>query len=116
MKITNLSKTERGRMTMEGAKDVWKQVPIGKADGTPSFSLRVFSIEPGGHTPFHKHDFEHLNYVIAGRGSVMTGTGQEQPIEEGDFVLLLPNELHQYKNTTKGADLVIICGVPKEFE
>lgn len=116
MKITNLGKTERGKMAMEGAKDVWKQIPIGKGDGTPSFSLRVFTIEPGGHTPFHTHDFEHVNYVIAGRGAVVTEAGREQPIDEGDFVLVLPNELHQYKNTAGEKNLVIICGVPKEYE
>jgi quercetin dioxygenase-like cupin family protein len=116
MKITNLNKSERNRMTMEGAKDVWKQIPLAKADGTPSFSLRVFTIEPGGHTPFHQHDFEHINYVIEGTGAVVTEGGREQRIDEGDFVLVLPNELHQYRNKADRGNLVVICGVPKEYE
>ena len=53
MKITSLDKVEKVKMDMEGAKDAFKQVPIAKADGTPSFSVRVFTIEPGCHTPYH---------------------------------------------------------------
>ncbi len=101
---------------MEGAKDTWKQVPISKADGTPSFSLRVFTIEPGGHTPFHAHPFEHLNYVIEGKGVVVNKAGEERKIGRGDFILVLPDEHHQYRNTAREAPLVIICGVPKEYE
>ena len=101
---------------MEGARDTWKQIPISRADGTPCLSLRVFTIKPGGHTPYHRHDFEHLNYVITGMGAVVTETGEEREIGEGDFVLILPNEQHQYKNLADKEPLVIICGVPKEYE
>jgi quercetin dioxygenase-like cupin family protein len=116
VRITNLTELEKTRMTMEGARDTWKQVPVSKADGTPAFSLRVFTIEPGGHTPFHAHNFEHINYVIDGSGALVTGTGEERAINTGDFVLLLPNEQHQYKNRAEDKPLVIICGVPKEYE
>ena len=101
---------------MEGAKDVWKQIPVAKADGTPSFSLRVFTIEPGGHTPFHKHGFEHINYVIEGTGALVSEGGKEQPITKGQFILVLPNEFHQYRNGANEGNLVVICGVPKEYE
>lgn len=101
---------------MEGAKDAYKQVPISKGDGTPSFSLRVFTIEPGGHTPYHGHPFEHLNYVIEGTGAVKTESGEERPLSKGDFVLVLPDETHQYKNTSAVGNLVLICAVPKEYE
>lgn len=37
---------------MEGAKDVWKQIPISKADGSPHFSVRAFTIELGGNIPY----------------------------------------------------------------
>jgi quercetin dioxygenase-like cupin family protein len=99
---------------MEGAKDIIKQIPISKENGTPNFSLRVFTIAPGGHTPYHRHEFEHLNYVIEGHGEVVKETGSE-PIRKGDFVLVPPGEIHQYRNNTD-APLVIICGVPKEYE
>ena len=116
MNITRLEDTAKTRMMMEGAKDVWKQVPISKADDTPNFSIRVFTIMPGGHTPYHAHPFEHLNYVIDGEGAVVTETGDERPVKKGDFVLVLPDEKHQYKNTSSKDPMVVICGVPKEYE
>jgi len=69
MKISSLDKVEKIKADMEGAKDVYKQLPISRQDGSPNFSFRVFTVEPKGHTPFHQHPFEHLNYVIKGRGS-----------------------------------------------
>jgi quercetin dioxygenase-like cupin family protein len=69
MRISSLDKIAKIKADMEGARDVYKQVPISKQDGSPNFSFRVFTLEPKGHTPFHKHPFEHLNYVIKGRGA-----------------------------------------------
>lgn len=116
MKITSLDKVEKVRVDMEGAKNAYRQVPVSKADGAPTFSFRVFTIEPGGHTPFHAHPFEHVNYIIGGRGAVATEGGGERPIAEGDFVLVLPNEVHQYRNKAEDRPLVLICAVPKEYE
>ena len=116
MKITSIEDIEKTRMTMEGAQEVWKQVPIAKADGTPHVSLRVFTIMPGGHTPYHTHPFEHLNYIIDGEGAVVAENGTERPLKKGDFVLVLPDEQHQYKNTSQQAPMVMICGVPKDYE
>jgi len=72
-------------------------------------------MEPGGHTPYHQHPYEHMNYIIQGRGALVNDQGEEQPIKSGDFALVLPDEKHQYWN--KGDQpLIMICGVPKEFE
>ena len=116
MKITNLDKVEKTGVTMEGTKDVFKQVPISKDDGSPMFSFRVFTVEGKGHTPYHAHPFEHLNYIIEGRGVLVTASGEEHEIKKGDFALVSPNEKHQYKNTSASEPLVMICAVPKEFE
>ena len=116
MHITDLEDTLKTRMEMEGAENVWKQVPISKANGTPSFSFRVFTIMPDGHTPYHTHPFEHLNYVIEGKGAVVTETGDERPVKKGSFVLVPPDEKHQYKNTSSKDPMIMICAVPKEYE
>jgi quercetin dioxygenase-like cupin family protein len=100
---------------MEGARGIVKQIPISREDGTPSFSFRVFTIEPGGHTPFHTHAFEHLNYIVEGSG-VVVGKDKETAIGKGDFIMIPPGETHQYKNTAKSGSLVLICAVPKEYE
>ena len=116
MKITNLEQIQKTKMAMEGVKDVLKQVPISKADGTPSYSFRVFTIMPGGHTPYHAHPFEHLNYIIEGEGAVVMDSGEERPVKKGDFGLVLPNEKHQYRNRSAKDPMVMICAVPKEYE
>jgi len=116
MKINRLGDLDRVKMDMEGAKDVWKQVPISKKDGSPHFSFRVFTIEPNGHTPYHTHPFEHLNYIIEGHGVLVTETGEERQVKAGDFALVFPDEKHQYKNKSATGPLIMICAVPKAYE
>jgi len=116
MKITSLDKVSMTRMEMEGAKNAFKQIPISSADGTPHLSVRVFTIQPGGHTPYHAHPFEHLNYIIQGQGALVAVDGTEKPVRQGDFALVLPGEQHQYKNKSDEEPLVMICAVPKEYE
>ena len=76
----------------------------------------MFTIEPDGHTPFHEHDFEHVNYVIEGNGVIVNQNGEEADFKKGDFALILPGEKHQYKNKSKSQPFVMICAVPKEYE
>jgi quercetin dioxygenase-like cupin family protein len=116
MKITKLSEIEKEIPKMEGASKVSKQVPVSKRDGAPLFSFRVFTLEPGGHTPYHRHPNEHVNYVIEGNGAIVTESGEERRIEKGDFILILPDEKHQYRNKSTQTPLVFICAVPKEYE
>jgi quercetin dioxygenase-like cupin family protein len=115
MYITDLSKVEKTIPKMEGAKDIFKQVPLSKNNGAPAFSFRVFTIKPGGNTPFHEHPFEHMNYIIKGKG-ILVMKDAEHPVKEGDFALVLPNEKHQYKNASANEDFVMICAVPREYE
>ena len=115
MKIISLSQVEKKEVRMEGAHKAWKQLPLGSQDGVPVYSYRVFTVDPGGHTPYHQHPYEHMNYVIEGIGALVNENGEEQPIKAGDFALVDPDEKHQYRN--KGnKPLKLICGVPKEFE
>jgi quercetin dioxygenase-like cupin family protein len=115
MHIARLEQIPKTEVTMAGAERVYRQVPISRAHGAPTFSFRVFTIEPGGHTPLHSHPSEHANYIIEGSGAVVTPQG-ERPVTKGDFVLVLPNETHQYKNTSATKAMVMICAVPKEYE
>lgn len=116
MVITNLDKIEKLRVEMEGVKDAFKQVPLSREDGAPHFSFRVFTLEPGGYTPFHNHSFEHLNYIISGKGVVVREDGSEEPLGAGDFVMVLSGEQHQYRNTSERGRFQFICAVPTEYE
>ncbi|MEW6508491.1 MAG: cupin domain-containing protein [Bacteroidota bacterium] len=116
MKVINISEVDKNKVTMDGAEKVLKQIPISSKDSTPNFSLRVFTVEPDGFTPYHKHEYEQLNYIIEGEGVLINEKGEEKSLKKGDFALVLPNEMHQYKNRAADKPFVFICGVPKEFE
>ena len=116
MKIISIDRVDKKQVVMEGASGAWKQLPLGKIDGTPVYSLRVFTLDPGGNTPYHSHPFEHMNYVIEGSGVLIDGTGKEYPLNEGDFALVNPDEKHQYRNNSKSRIFRMICGVPKDYE
>jgi quercetin dioxygenase-like cupin family protein len=116
MKITNLDRVKKIKVDMEDARDVFKQVPVGIADGAPNFVFRVFTMKPGGETPFHSHASEHVNYIISGNGVLVDKDGREHPVECGDFCLVLPDEKHRYRNRSADEDFVMICAVPKQYE
>ncbi len=116
MKVISLNEVPSSAVKMEGVKNAFKQVPISEKDGSPTFALRVFTIKPGGFTPYHQHPYEHLNYVIKGRGFIVNEKEELQNIKEGDFILVMPDEKHQYRNASDNEDFMMICGVPKEFE
>jgi quercetin dioxygenase-like cupin family protein len=116
MKVINLNDMKKIPVTMDGAAGVCKQLPLAAADGSPGFSFRVFTIEPGGHTPYHSHPFEHLNYVIEGSGELLQESGDKVELQKGDFALVLPHEKHQYRNSSASGPFIMICAVPKEYE
>ena len=116
MKTISLADVEKKKVQMEGAEKAWKQMPLSSADGAPVYSYRVFTVDPGGFTPYHQHPYEHMNYVISGKGELVDVDGNTRPIKAGDFALVEPDEKHQYRNTSPDQPFVMICGVPKEFE
>jgi len=116
MKTVSLKDLEKVKVETAGAKDVYKQLPIGSADGAPNFSFRVFSVKGGGCTMYHAHPFEHVNYIISGSAVLVDADGKEKPLSAGEFALVLPNEKHQYRNASDTEDMVMICAVSKEYE
>jgi quercetin dioxygenase-like cupin family protein len=115
MKIKKLIDVTKDNVELEGAVGAVKQLVLGSADGAPAFSFRVFTLAPDGHTPRHSHPFEHLNYVLSGSGELVDPDGNGQPVTAGDFAIVLPNELHQFRNTS-GTDFVFLCAVDKSYE
>ena len=116
MKVLSLNQVEKKKVNMEGASGAWKQVPLSEKDGAPVYAYRVFSVEPGGYTPYHHHPYEHMNYVIEGEAVLVDKNGEQTPVKAGDFVLVLPDEKHQYRNASPEKTFRMICGVPKDFE
>ncbi|MDD3965651.1 MAG: cupin domain-containing protein [Candidatus Neomarinimicrobiota bacterium] len=116
MIIRSLSTVPVKKLDMDGIKGVYRQVPVGVPENVPNFSFRVFTLEPLGHTPYHAHASEHLNYIIRGQGALKDENGKLHPVKEGDFCLVYPNEKHQFRNLSESGELVFICAVMKEYE
>jgi quercetin dioxygenase-like cupin family protein len=91
------------------AKGVEMRPLITEREGAPTFAMRVFRLDPGGHTPHHAHDWEHQVYILAGEGSVHS-THTERALRPGDSVYVAPHEDHQFRAGPHG--LEFICCVP----
>ncbi len=96
------------------APAILKQVPIGPEQGWEGWVMRIFTLEKGGNTPFHTHDWPHINYVIAGEGTVFID-GEAKAVAPGDTAYIKGGEKHQFRNTGE-AQMSFICIVPEEGE
>lgn len=95
----------------EGAKGVQIRWLIHQPDGAPNFYMRQFTVAPGGHTPRHRHDWEHEVYILSGTAVVGTPDGVKTA-SPGDCIYVPPNEEHQFLNAGS-AELKFLCLVPK---
>ena len=95
----------------EGTKGVAFKQLVAEEMGAPNFYMRLFDVAPGGNTPKHSHDWEHEVYVVKGSGKIVLEDTQE-PLSEGDAVLVMPNELHQFVNDG-ASPMRMICVIPK---
>ena len=77
---------------------------IGSKDGAPTYLMlyngamapgSVSHKETGGHT----HSWDHVVFILEGHAVIMC-EGKEYPVAEGDGVLVPPNTLHQWRNTS----------------
>lgn len=117
MFVKDIEQIEKCGVVADGVKDVDKQIPIGPEDGWDN-TLRVFTLHPGGHTPKHSHDWEHVNYVISGSG-MLEIDGQKNKFTKGSFAFVPPNAEHQYSNDDGSGgeeDFVMICIIPAKAE
>ena len=96
---------------MEGAVGVRMRIAVGEPQGAPNFVMRVFDVEPGGHTPHHGHDFEHEVFVLAGRGTLVEESGGSL-LAPGVVAYVPAGAVHQFRaDATEG--LRFICVVPR---
>jgi quercetin dioxygenase-like cupin family protein len=110
--IGHYSKVEAESVAMEGAKEVKVRWLIAEREGAPNFYMRLFEIAPGGHSPRHKHDYEHEIFILEGHGLALDG-GKEEPIQAGSFLFIPPNVEHQLRNTGEAA-LKFLCLIPRK--
>lgn len=114
MDVKVAEEVEARRVEMEGASDVVMRMLIGPDDGAPTFNMRMFEVAPGGHTPLHRHEWEHEVYILAGTGTLRGGDGDcQKPIAAGDCAFVPGEDLHQFANTGD-SPLRFLCLVPRD--
>ncbi len=94
---------------MEGASGVSMAIMVGRDDGAPTFAMRQFRVDAGGHTPRHSHDYEHEVFIVGGEGTVLID-GEERPLRLGDAVFVPAESEHQFR--AGGAGLRFLCLSP----
>ncbi len=73
--------------------------------------LGVVEIEPGHHSPLHRHNCEEVYYVAQGSGELESG-GRRYPIRAGCAVLNRPKVPHRVHNTgDETLRLVVVAGI-----
>ena len=114
MLVRRADDMEGQTVSMEGASDVSMRLMVGRTDGAPNFSMRHFTVAPGGHTPRHSHNYEHEVFVVSGGGQV-EHDGDFLDIAPGDVLFVEPGKVHQFVNTGD-EPLQFLCLVPVQFD
>lgn len=99
-------------METDEVKGVKKRVVIGEAEGAENFILRVFTLNPQGYSPKHRHPWEHEVFVLRGQGTVLLADKLEH-IEAGIAVFVPEGVEHQFVNTSETDEFEFICVIPK---
>jgi len=98
-------------MQGKGVVGVTKQMLMGPKDGYDGF-FRVFTVQPGGNSPYHAHAWFHANYVLEGQGKIVI-EGVENPVKAGSVAYIDGGKNHNFVNTGN-TPLKFICLVPQE--
>ncbi|MFB6195093.1 MAG: cupin domain-containing protein [Haloplanus sp.] len=95
---------------VDAADGLSKGVLLDESDGTPTFAMRRFTLDPGAEVPKHTNAVEHEQYVLEGEYVVGIGD-EERTVSAGDAILIPAGVVHWYRNEgdERGA---FICAVP----
>lgn len=99
---------------MQGAEvqGALKKVLVSPKEGWEGWTMRLFSLAPGGFTPQHTHPWPHINFISQGQGHLFLD-GQEYEVTAGSFAYVPSGKLHQFRN--KGQEeFSFVCIVPEE--
>jgi len=111
MPVVKYEEIKLQNIQMDGVVRTAKANVIGPSEGWNDHTLRVFRIEPGGSTPRHQHDWQHINYVVKGKGTLTIGS-ETHEVKEHDFAFVPSNTMHQFRNPYDQA-FEFICIVPE---
>jgi quercetin dioxygenase-like cupin family protein len=68
---------------------------ISRRDDSNNLELRYFELQPGAHTNWERHNYEHAVLILRGHGVVRLGEDLF-PISFGDAVFVPADEVHEF--------------------
>jgi len=99
------------RADVDRARGTAIQVLLGPDDQMPNYFTRLFTIEPGGRIPEHRHDtIEHQQVILEGEMATSLD-GQQGVARAGDCVYIPAGCAHWYENRGD-APVKFLCIVP----
>ena len=110
MKVQAWREAPEETITGGEMKGVHLRIVAGPREGAKNFVMRVFELEPDGHTPRHSHPWEHEAFILSGRG-ILRGAEGDRELQPGDAVFIPGGEDHQFRNSGK-QPLQFICVIP----
>ena len=95
----------------KGVKD-WKLIYPETGVDTKTLIAGIVEIDPGEHSPLHRHNCEEIYYVLQGRGTIESG-GQKHEFEGGDALYNEEGVEHRVYNTDleEKLRLLIVGGI-----
>jgi len=111
MRINNNDEIPAYEVRMEGAEKVRMKILIGPDDRSENIIMRHFIVSPGGNTPFHQHNYEHVIKIEKNKGLAIDENGNENEVKEGQSLFVKPNEKHQFRNPFS-EDFEFTCIIP----
>jgi quercetin dioxygenase-like cupin family protein len=109
-KCVPASEVELENVAESGAEGIKIRWLIKQEDGAPNFAMRLFEVQPKGHSPLHSHDWEHEVYILEGDCKI-TCDNQDKKAKAGYVVFIPPKAKHQFTNIGKST-LKFLCLVP----
>ncbi|NLT95500.1 MAG: cupin domain-containing protein [Clostridia bacterium] len=108
--IVNSLNIEREQVKDSGAVGLEYKTLFAQEKGR-RLAANLVTVQPGGITRNHKHDWEQVNYIMEGRGLLIVDDNLEEPLEiEAGMAVHVPGgEAHYYKNT--GSEPLVMLGV-----
>ena len=110
MKHVHYTDVELEEPKEQGVQEVKVRWLISEKDGAKNFAMRLFEIQPQGHTPLHQHDWEHEVFIVEGSGVTRNKT-DETSFKQGDVFFVPALEWHQFVNNGEEV-LKFICVIP----
>ena len=91
-----------------GVKDI-KVIYPETGMGAKSLCVGIVEIEPGAHSPRHRHNCEECYYVLQGQGYIQTEDGKHE-FEAGDAILNRENTYHSVFCTGNETVRLLVVG------